>query len=124
MQIITREEFLSLPGGVFFQTYTPCVFGELMVKGDTCGNDFIERPVVGEFAGGVEALLADQKQKFEVDFDSYGRNGLFHNDELYAVWSAEDVLALLDSISLLLVAYPVKSDVVAEHLVQRQNAKV
>jgi len=37
-----------------------------------------------------------------MDFDSYGRDGLFDGDQLFAVWESNDVKALIERLTLCL----------------------
>lgn len=112
MIILDRKAFLALPAGVVFQTYEPCVFGEMQIKGDTWGEDFLVLPMdgmprchdTGSFQSACEAM--EHGIDIQMDLDSWGRDGYFEEDEKYAVWSREDMAALKKLVDQTLANYP------------------
>ena len=104
MKIVNRSDFLSLPVGTLFSKYKPCVFGPLEIKGDNIGrNDFSAQQIAdavyasdsGEFAD----ILFDAEENgsnFKMDLNCEGRDGLFDDDQLFAVWERDDVLSLIE----------------------------
>lgn len=107
MLIVDRAKFLALPAGTLFSKYEPCVFGGLMIKGDSIffdgGNDFwcqqiadaIDANDSGEFA---DKLIDAQENGASVglDLDCQMRDGLFDHDQLFAVWEPHDVAQLIE----------------------------
>jgi hypothetical protein len=106
MRIVKRIDFAKLPPDTLFSEYEPCIFGPLMIKGETIndGADWFEQQIAdavscddsGEFG---EILLRAQEtgKSFGMDFDYEGRNGSFEpDDRLYAVWEPEDVRHLIN----------------------------
>lgn len=108
MRIVDRATFLAMPAGTVFAKYQPCVFGDLLIKGETLagGIDFRYQQIVdsldvggsGEFVDRLH--LAEAKgaagPEIEMDFNCESRDGLFDADQLFAVWSRDDVEALIN----------------------------
>lgn len=102
MKIINKEQFLKLPEGILFNEFKPLYFNYLNVKGETWDKDYIEMDLIGnieadsstEWADKVEDAL-ESGQSLKLDFDSWGRNGMFDKDQLYAVYEQEDIDALI-----------------------------
>jgi len=103
MKIINRKEFLALEGSVLFSRYHDGQIGDLEIKGGTFGGvDFTCQTVstsIGSFDG---AMLFEQIARMEetgvdlaMDFDYMGRDALFDEHQLFAVWSADDVRGLI-----------------------------
>lgn len=103
MRIVNREEFLKLPSDTLFSLYTPQYFGEIMIKGDTIWpNDFryqdINEAVDCRSSNEFTEILYSAEEKgtsFKMNFERWSRDGLYDNDQLYAVWDDEDVKALI-----------------------------
>ena len=102
MKIINLDKFRDLPPYTLFSKYKPCVLGDLEIKGDTLDVDFLSQ----EIANSVEAWdTAELVSKLEnatesgisvdVDLDSWGRDGLFESDQLFAVWEKKDIEKLI-----------------------------
>lgn len=108
MKIVDRKTFLSMPAGTVFSTFEPHVFGELMIKGDSYTNDFVEQPIADaiesfnsyQFYDKLNAAIRDGTS-LTMDFDCAGRNGLF-DDGLFAVWEPQDVQALIKRLHMAL----------------------
>lgn len=102
MKIVNRATFLAMPEGTVFAKYEPCVFGELMIKGESLFNDFCYQQIVdaiecagsGDFA---DKLFDAQEQgkSLTMDFYCQGRDGCFDDDQLFAVWELENVRGLI-----------------------------
>jgi len=103
MKIVNREQFLSLPTGTLFSKYSPCVFEDLRIKGDTCGNDFVVQQISDAVDASSSAEFVDllsfaveEGRSVNLNFDYAGRDGLFDKDQLFAVWERKDVEQLID----------------------------
>ena len=104
MKIIDRKAFLALPAGVLFSKYQPCLFDVLTIKGDTWAhcNDFLVQQIAdGIDCAGSEDFAAKCQLMEEgisagMDFDCLGRDGCFDEDQLFAVWEASDLSALIE----------------------------
>lgn len=108
MKIVTRKEFMELPAGTVFTYYEPCVFRGLHIKDsspelgypDFTMSDLIgavENNSSGDFA--QKCQLMEEGQSMPVDFESSGREGLFDEKLLYAVYEKEDVQKLIDRLT-------------------------
>jgi len=99
VRIVNRETFLALQAGVMFSKYSPLVFGELMIKGDTAQpNDFWYQDIADAVAGHssnerMDTLFDSEKSgaSFAMDFECESRDALFDADELFAVWEQADI---------------------------------
>lgn len=104
MKIVTRKEFMKLPKETVFSYYEPCVFRELMIKvSDDKGwpTDFLYDSIIGkidsksseDFSNKCEMM--EKGESVPMDFESTGREGLFDDEQLYAVYEKEDVEKLI-----------------------------
>lgn len=100
MRIVNRAEFLAMPTGTVFNKWTPLILGDPCIKGATWGNDFlvqyldqIQSPEFEDYMDSLYRLEAGVE--IPMDFDSGSRDGLFDDDQLFAVWSDADVEALI-----------------------------
>jgi hypothetical protein len=103
MQIVDRKTFLEMPANTIFSKYSPCSFGDLQIMGGAYGeNDFL----CASFADAIKVddsnrflsvLLRAQESGEEVrmEFENYGRDGLYDNDQLFAVWDQIDVIGMI-----------------------------
>lgn len=112
MRIVDRDTFLTMPAGTIFAKFGDTegapghhYFGEVCVKWDTCGADFVVQDLTGQFTGwtGSESHF-DELQRMSDDpthespvvtYDSAGRDGYFDRRQLFAVWSKDDAKGLL-----------------------------
>jgi hypothetical protein len=92
-----------MPAGVVFSKYSPHIFGPLSIKAETVHNDFwyqqIEDAIKtedGEDFG--DKLFNAQKYNniIDMDFDCLTRDGLFEDDQLFAIYDKGDVEKLID----------------------------
>lgn len=105
MKIIDRKTFLAMPEGTLFAKYEPCNFGDLQIKGDSLHNDFFTQELSGaiEHNNGMDFSdklfdAAANGTSLPVDLQCQGRDGLFDDDQLFAVWEAKDVEQLIERI--------------------------
>lgn len=105
MKIIKRPEFLALPANTVFAKYEPCILGDLMIKGDSCGGhppvDFFYRDVVAVESSGSDELMdlmlraPETGESFPLDPDGTSRDGCFDDDQLFAVMDADDIEGII-----------------------------
>jgi hypothetical protein len=104
MKIVDRATFLALPAGTVFTKYQPANLGAPAIKGETvAGVDFVVQPLDPWFLGArgsegyIDILFAMQGGQASppVDYDCGGRDGLFDQDQLFAVWDRADLEALI-----------------------------
>jgi hypothetical protein len=112
VRIVDRETFLAMPSDTLFSKYQPCVFEDLCIKGDTLTDsegrsiDFYYQPLFDAVAADSSGHLFDALHRAEItgegiamDFECEMRDGLFDQDQLFAVWEAPDVAGLLARLS-------------------------
>lgn len=111
MRIVGRLEFLKMPPGTVFSKYQPRVFEEIAVKGETWWNDdeddadrifgdFIYCDLTNEFP--IEHFHDDTLDRIvktgediPLTFgEETSRDGMYESNQLFAVWSREDVRGL------------------------------
>jgi len=110
MKIINRKDFLAIPGPVVFQKYRPSILGELCIKGDTWGNDFLYRDLVGCDIETERCQPNDSGELFDLwdscmsgdidfqrDYDNCQRDGLYEseNECWFVVYDKDDILSLI-----------------------------
>lgn len=101
MKIVDRKTFLSLPENTLYNTYEPCVFGPLEIKGESLSNDWFVQSlntVNGRSSDDRDLVLDEAEESgvsFSFDLNCEGRDGCFENNQLFAVWEKEDVEALI-----------------------------
>lgn len=111
MKIVDKEEFYYLPAGTLYSDYIPCIISGLKVKGETIFDwnkpvDFCYNNLIGELdcdssENYIDILLKSEKEKteFKLDFSCGERDGLYKNDTLYVIYSAEEIKGLTDKIN-------------------------
>lgn len=114
MRIVNRKTFLELPANTLFAKYEPYVFGPLEIKGETCFvdgaaiNDF---STTGPLAEAIDCMsshelveLLREAEMFgnsvDMDFAAEGRDGLFEDGQLFAVFDSADVSKLIERLKL------------------------
>ena len=109
MRIIDRKTFLALPAGILYSKYEPCVFEAFCVKGDTIYRsydgeaiDWFEQDIHDAIdctgsADFADKLIAAQESggSISMDFECQGRDGMFDDEDHFAVWEATDLSALI-----------------------------
>jgi hypothetical protein len=104
MKIIDRATFLEMPAGTLFQKYSPYVFEDLCIKGETttaagffqvdlCGLWPADCNDTNDFCDALDRMRAGAA--LPLDLETECRDGLFDNNQLFAVWEARDVEALI-----------------------------
>lgn len=110
MKIINLQEFMKMPPGTVFCKYTPCVFGDICIKGDYfADNDFVYASLTGEIdctgsSDMVDKLFKYEKtgESFNLDLDAYTRDGLYKEDQLFAIYEKRDIAQLVKKLRELL----------------------
>lgn len=109
MRIVDRKTFLAMPAGTIFQKYAPCYFGSIEIKDATSEpNDFytvcsMDQPYFAAVSDSGEWMLhcdriATGEASGPLDFEIISRDGLFDDDQLFAIWERADVEALINRI--------------------------
>lgn len=104
MRIVDRKIFLSLPEGTLYAKYeSPWNFGALSIKGATWTNDWWYTDILN-WPNGCDSSndLFDNIEAYEKEWrfelDSQSRDGLYENNQLFAVYDEKDILQLLEKI--------------------------
>lgn len=109
MKIVNKKEFYKLPEGTLYSEYDPCIFHSLFIKEATLYNsdrdpiDYVEMDLIGNLDVQnsdeyIDTLDISEKtgNSFKLDFENYGRNGMYQDDQLYAVYEKEDIEGLIN----------------------------
>jgi len=103
MKIVNRKTFLALPENTIFSKYDSYCFGNLCIKDETWSNDFIflsfHDAIKNESSSEFFDILKEKSktgEHIEMDFESYGRDGFFDEDQLFAIWEKEDIVNLIE----------------------------
>lgn len=116
MRIVSLEEFRKLPNGTIFSKYEPCYFSGMEIKYDNCGErDFISvglsQPFLrGQNRDGDDIAIIELSQEagssFDLDFEIAGRDGCFEDEQLFAIWETNDLIALRKKIDAAITLAP------------------
>lgn len=106
MRIVNLKEFRAMPNGTVFMKYKPEFFESLQVKGDTWDYDFISAEITNEIeCSGSEEMdfilgkaELDSSYSITLDFDCGGRDGLFDEEQLFAVYEQKDIDGLINKL--------------------------
>lgn len=104
MKIVNLDTFLAMPKGTVFQKYEPHTFGQIQMFGERMGtrdflsNESLEMPIGGEGIDmeleAVDRMVATGASH-PVQLDDFARDGLFKEDQLFAVWEDEELKGLI-----------------------------
>lgn len=104
MRIVDLTTLRAMPQGTLYQKWAPCLFGDMRIFDHALGEhgfvacEFGSDPIgasdLGDFVAKCHAM-ADDGISVPVGFDSYGRDVLLKNEQLFAVWEPDDVRALI-----------------------------
>lgn len=104
MKILTRKQFMEIPAGTVFSYYSPCIFRDLNIKDSSPKKgypDFLMSGLVGavdctgsdDFS--VKCEMMENGESCPVDFNFSGREGLFDDELIYAIYEKEDIEKLI-----------------------------
>jgi hypothetical protein len=117
MKIVNLETFLKLPAGTLFMKYRPCIFGDLLIKGESCKSffeghkDFLYQQLNELESNGsdhdTELLTKAEKEGISIDFDlnCEGRDGMFEENQLFAIYEEKDFINLIQRLIKTLTIY-------------------
>ena len=95
---------MQMPEGTLYSNYSPFVFNDLCIKDDnpkTGCPDFSCSSLIGAVENNGDSNFTINCEKMEfgesmpVDFEFSGREGLFDEDMLYAIYEKDDVIKLI-----------------------------
>lgn len=98
---------LKMPQGTVFSYYKPCFFNGLYIK-NSDENDEIDF-VVSNLVGAVEVNNSEdfvekcgrmeKGESLSTDFNFSGREGMFDNEQLFAIYEKDDVEKLIKELN-------------------------
>ncbi len=96
MKIVNRKEFLSLPAGTLFAKYAPCCFESINIKGETLtSNDFLSSELFTFPMFGESCAMMELGESVDIETDCLCRDGLFDDEQLFAVFENSDIEKLI-----------------------------
>ena len=104
MKILNLKAFLNLPEGTLYSKYKTGAFDGLAIKGESSSGtmDWWYQNLIGnvesESSNQMFDILFRAEEtlgSFALEFDSEGRDGLFEEDQLFAVYEDRDVLQFI-----------------------------
>ncbi|GFN32518.1 hypothetical protein [Paenibacillus xylaniclasticus] len=110
MRIVNRAEFLKLPSGILYSRYESLgTIRGLHSKLESLTNDWIYQDVVGdidedenEFDEIFAKAEKDSSYEFRMDLNCGRRDGMFDDDDKFAIYNEEDIRRLIDRLNKLL----------------------
>lgn len=116
MKILDRKQFLALPSGVLYSDFRYSVMEGLYIKYDTtAGGDwvklsFLDSPFTftEDYSDIHEIYEKSHKEgaSFIMDYDCTVRDGLYEEDDLFAVYEKEDLIKLIEFLNECVPNYP------------------
>jgi len=103
MRIVNRKTFLALPENTVYAKHFECDgFNELQIKGETWTNDWLyenlndfdDHDTSEERYDKIEAMRKEGKS-FPLRLDSCSRDGLFDDEQWFAIYDKEDVAKII-----------------------------
>jgi hypothetical protein len=107
MKIVNLKQFFELPDGVLYSKYKPCYFDGLYIKLETirrdngepvdfCYKNLIAELDVNDSDEFIDILVEAEKtnEHIKLDFDCSQRDGLYDDEQMFAIYSQEDILNL------------------------------
>lgn len=106
MRIVKLPEFLTMPVGTVFCKFDPQIFSNIRIFTGRVGlvetsRDFGYMPLFDVKASASEIyadtlLYAEETgESFKLDFSATSRDGMFEDDQLFAVFEKEDVEGMI-----------------------------
>jgi hypothetical protein len=103
MKIVDYDTFIKMPAGTLYAEYTPCVFGETLIKQNTLneGKDWLYLELVGnpdtdsEWSAGCEAM--EKGEDLPPD-TSLCRDGMFDYSRRFLVYNRDDVENMIETL--------------------------
>ena len=93
MKIITRAELMQMPDYTVFSYYERSYMRGLYIMSDKMEHDFVCMSLIDSFSGDFEDGIKKMEDGMDVPFDNeyFGREGYFDDDQLYVVYSQNDL---------------------------------
>lgn len=116
MKIVNRKTFLTMPENTVFAKFKPNIFEELCIKLESYENDFRYIQINDSIAGNSEDFhnildgCVKNEANIQMTFDSTFRDGLFDDNQLFAVWNSIDIARLIERLQGCLFPWNCGSD--------------
>lgn len=106
MKLVNRDTFLTLPSGTVYAKYENCVFDDISIKLRTISSndwEYISLDTVSfidsDDSNNLYSELSDMQvgdSIGSINMDSSYRDGLFEEQQLFMVYSKNDVKKIID----------------------------
>ncbi len=101
MRIVKRAEFLLLPPGTVYSRYQPQIVTDFEIKGDSFGNDWYYRNLLGDVGGDSTTYEYEDMEagkSLPICLDTEQRDGSFENDAMFLIYESPDLQDLVAEI--------------------------
>jgi len=110
MKIVNRKTFLALPENIVYSKhFEEDGFNELQIKGETWSSDFLYEDLndfddhdTSEERYEKIRRMRDNEESFPLRLDSCSRDGLFEDDQWFAIYDDIDVSKIINRLKLTL----------------------
>ena len=111
MKIVDKAEFYALPEGTLYSDYEPFIFSGLKIKQRTIYSegkpiDFAYECLIGNVESDSSNQFFDilykakkENASFKLDFDCCERDGLYDENQMFAVYEKEDLDGLISKLN-------------------------
>lgn len=107
MRLVNLTDFRALPENTLFCKYSPDIFEEIQTKGETWECDFLSASLIDydlkRRCNGDDLKIGESIQ---IEINSYGRDGLFKENQLFAIFEKKDLEVLINHLNVCLKAIP------------------
>lgn len=100
MKIVTRKEFMELikTGDVIFSDIRYCEVKGLNIGSYFSGSDFVRTSLISRVDSDDTCLSLEElnsRADFKLDLDCGCRDGLYNDNDVYAIYEKEDIEKLV-----------------------------
>lgn len=105
MKILSRTEFMKLPIGTVWSYYEPCCFHDLNIKASDLNEGYVTDFLYDGIIGSIQTTgsddfvdkcdLMERGESISMDFESTSREGLFEDEQLFAIFEEDDLKKLI-----------------------------
>ena len=107
MRIVDHDTFIELPTDVLYREYTPYIFNELKIKGDTVSNiNWVLQDLSPIFEETFEITEAcerlEQGESLTINLDCGELDSMFEYDRKFLIYEKKDIQKLINVLQKLL----------------------
>jgi hypothetical protein len=110
MKIVSRKQLMKTleKKNVLYSDFEPDYFRGLMIASDFGGFDFLTADIVGcvdsnsseDFGNKCDSMVSGNSEGINPEY--FGREGMFKENALYAIYEEEDIKKIIESLEKLI----------------------